>query len=186
MFQLIFTLFDALLSNWKGKLIGISSDGAFNITGAIDKHHKEFKMSFIIWNAMAHMCWVYKMTIVMLILPICASPVICIVLKSTLQHCQNDNPAPMYVTIIENYRKFPTEIRYCLELIFSPLSTFPCSWKMLKALTVLFKLSSSLSGSVKSLPMIVSTIDLSISTFKLTLEAFVGWKVVSFEAKKCS
>ena len=34
MFQLIVTFFDALLSNWKGKLIGISSDGAFNITGA--------------------------------------------------------------------------------------------------------------------------------------------------------
>ena len=34
MFQLIFTLFDALLSNWKGKLIGISSDGASNMKGA--------------------------------------------------------------------------------------------------------------------------------------------------------
>ena len=34
MFQLIDTFFDALLSNWKGKLIGISSEGAFNMTGA--------------------------------------------------------------------------------------------------------------------------------------------------------
>ena len=34
MFQLIVTFFDALLSNWKGKLIGISTDGAFNMTGA--------------------------------------------------------------------------------------------------------------------------------------------------------
>ena len=34
MFQLIATFFDALLSNWKGKLIGISSEGAFNMTGA--------------------------------------------------------------------------------------------------------------------------------------------------------
>ena len=34
MFQLIDTFFDALLSNWKGKLIGISSDGASNMTGA--------------------------------------------------------------------------------------------------------------------------------------------------------
>jgi hypothetical protein len=34
MFQLIVTFFDTLLSNWKGKLIGISSDGASNMTGA--------------------------------------------------------------------------------------------------------------------------------------------------------
>ena len=34
--------------------------------------------------------------------------------------------------------------------------------------------------------MMISTIDLSSSTFKLTLEAFMGWKVVSFEAKKHS
>ena len=34
MFQLIDTFFDALLSNCKGKLIGISSDGASNMTGA--------------------------------------------------------------------------------------------------------------------------------------------------------
>ena len=34
MFLLIVTIFDALLSNWKGKLIGISSDGASNMTGA--------------------------------------------------------------------------------------------------------------------------------------------------------
>ena len=34
MFQLIVTFFDALLSNWKGKLIGISSDSASNMTVA--------------------------------------------------------------------------------------------------------------------------------------------------------
>jgi hypothetical protein len=34
MFLLIDTFFDALLSNWKGKLIGNSSDGASNMTGA--------------------------------------------------------------------------------------------------------------------------------------------------------
>jgi hypothetical protein len=34
MFQLIFTFFDALLSKGKGKLIGISSDGASNMIGA--------------------------------------------------------------------------------------------------------------------------------------------------------
>ena len=34
MFLLIVKFFDALLSNWKGKLIGISSDGASNMTGA--------------------------------------------------------------------------------------------------------------------------------------------------------
>ena len=33
-FQLIVTFFDDLLSNWKGSLIGISSDGAFNMTVA--------------------------------------------------------------------------------------------------------------------------------------------------------
>ena len=34
MFLLIVKFLDALLSNWKGKLIGISSDGASNMTGA--------------------------------------------------------------------------------------------------------------------------------------------------------
>jgi hypothetical protein len=34
MYQLIVTYFDALLINWKGKLIGISSDCASNMTGA--------------------------------------------------------------------------------------------------------------------------------------------------------
>ena len=34
MIQLIVTFFDTLLSNRKGKLIGISIDGAFNMTGA--------------------------------------------------------------------------------------------------------------------------------------------------------
>ena len=118
----------------------------------------------------------------MLILPICASPVTCFVSRSTLHHCWNDNPAPIYLMIIENCREFPTEIRYHLELTFSPSSAFSCSLKMLKALTALFKSSSSLSRSIKSLPMIVSTIDLSTGTFKLTLEAFMGWKVVSLEA----
>ena len=34
LFQLNVMFFDALLINWKGKLIGISSDGASNMTGA--------------------------------------------------------------------------------------------------------------------------------------------------------
>ena len=34
MFLIIVMFFDALLINWKGKLIGISSDGASNMTGA--------------------------------------------------------------------------------------------------------------------------------------------------------
>ena len=34
MIQLFVTFFDTLLSNRKGKLIGISIDGAFNMTGA--------------------------------------------------------------------------------------------------------------------------------------------------------
>ena len=34
MFLLIVKFFDALLSNWRGKLIGISSNGASNMTRA--------------------------------------------------------------------------------------------------------------------------------------------------------
>ena len=121
----------------------------FPTSKAIEKHHKEFKISCIIWNAMAHMYWVYKMTFVMLILPICASPVTCLVSKSTLQHCQNDNPAPMYLMIIENCRNFPTEIRLCLELTSSSSSALSCSWKICKALSALFKSSSSLQDQSK-------------------------------------
>ena len=55
LFLLIVTFFDTLLSNWKGKLIGISSDGAFNMTGAFSgvvTHQQKLALSrlYHIWR----------------------------------------------------------------------------------------------------------------------------------------